>query len=437
MKAGTVVPAPGPGTEAEALIKEARRRQRRRYAVTGLAVAAVLASALVAFAGRPGASHPPPVIRTRAGRAAGHPAGPQAPGPIPRSLDTTVLMWPVGYPSFSSAGGPPAYVDNLSTGRLSQRQRPAIGAGDYQPLLIKVGHWLVYVGNGATAIRADLTGRPRVLGRTPFFAASAVPGRVLLEYWSRRTGRHRVRSAPVSGGRPGPAITLPRGAQLIEGTDAGFLLQDSRSRLVLWNPGAKPRMLPHSSLSAEGFDASPQLVVYGTGCKTYETASNARDYEPDAGYDACRDLRALNVVTGRLASFRTPHGTAGWVPNGFGLASAIAPGDKMIAGYAAVRPQGQGRTRLYLLRLAGAGRPALAVPSSAAFLFARTGWSARGSWLLYQGPGMHLWAYQVTNGKVRSSRTPCCRYTVMTTVRSQPAARAGDDHRGSAAGSGP
>ena len=64
MKASTVVPAPGSGTEAEALIKEARRRQRRRYAVTGLAVAAVLAGALVAFAGRPGASHPPPVIRT-------------------------------------------------------------------------------------------------------------------------------------------------------------------------------------------------------------------------------------------------------------------------------------------------------------------------------------------------------------------------------------
>ena len=105
MKASTVVPAPGSGTEAEALIKEARRRQRRRYAVTGLAVGAVLAGALVAFAGRPGASHPPPVTRTRAGRAAGHPAGPQVPGPIPRSLDTTVLMWPVGYPSFSSAGG--------------------------------------------------------------------------------------------------------------------------------------------------------------------------------------------------------------------------------------------------------------------------------------------------------------------------------------------
>jgi len=95
----------------------------------------------------------------------------------------------------------------------------------------------------------------------------------------------------------------------------------------------------------------------------------------------------------------------------------------MIAAYAATRPQGDGRTRLYVLRLTGAGRPVTAVPSSAAFLYARTGWSARGSWLLYQGPGKHLWAYQVTTGKVRSSGTPCCQYTVMATVKSPPGAR--------------
>ena len=100
MKASTVVPAPGSGTEAEALIKEARRRQRRRYAVTGLAVAAVLASALGAFAGLHGVSQPPP-RRPPAGRsgpkpAASHAAGAPAPGRIPRSVDSTVLMWPVG-----------------------------------------------------------------------------------------------------------------------------------------------------------------------------------------------------------------------------------------------------------------------------------------------------------------------------------------------------
>jgi ferric-dicitrate binding protein FerR (iron transport regulator) len=56
MKSTGVVPAPAP--DAEALIKEARRRQRRRYAATGVAVVAVLAAAVGAFAGSRGASSP-------------------------------------------------------------------------------------------------------------------------------------------------------------------------------------------------------------------------------------------------------------------------------------------------------------------------------------------------------------------------------------------
>ena len=419
MKASTVVPPPGPGAEAEALIKEARRRQRRRYAATCLAVLAVLAvlaGALGAFAGHRGTSHQRPASEPRVKPAARRPAGPQGPGPIPRSVDTTVLMWPVGYPAFSSAGGPPVYLDNLSTGRSSQRQNPAISAGDFQPLLITVGRRFVYVGKGTTAIRDDLKGGPRALGTSPFFAPSAAPGHVWLQYQVRRL--EAVRSVAVTGGPPGPAITLPKGAWLVEGTDAGLLLRNRRGRLELWNPGAQPTALPHSALGGfEGFAASARLVSYGSGCTSYETARNA-SYEPNAGYDACRVLRVVNVVTGKLRSFAAPPGTAGWVPNGFGLVSAVRPGDRMIAAYAAMRPQGDGRTRLYVLRLTGARRPVTAVPSSAAFLYARTGWSARGSWLLYQGPGKHLWAYQVTTGRLRSSGTPCCQYTVMATVRS-------------------
>ncbi len=435
-KATAVVPPPGPGADAEALIREARRRQRRRYAATCLAVVAVLAvlaRALGAFAGHPGTSRPRPASEPPVKPAASRPAGPQAPGPIPRSLDTTVLMWPVGYPSFTPAGGPPAYFDNLSTGRVSQRQNPAISAGDFQPLLITVGRWFVYVGKGTTAIRDDLKGGQRALGTSPFFAPSAAPGHVWLQYQVRRL--ETVRSVAVTGGPAGPAITLPKGAWLVEGTYAGLLLRDGRGGLELWNPGAQPTALPHSELGGfESFDASPRLVSYGSGCTSYETAKNA-SYEPNAGYDACRMLRAFNVVTGKLASFPAPPGTAGWVPNGFGLVSAIRPGNRMIAAYAAVRPQGDGRTRLYVLRLS-AHRRVTAVPSSAAFLHARTGWSARGSWLLYQGPGTHLWAYQVTTGRVRSSSAPCCQYTVMATARSPRASGAGEDHRAGTAGSG-
>jgi len=35
------------------------------------------------------------------------------------------------------------------------------------------------------------------------------------------------------------------------------------------------------------------------------------------------------------------------------------------------------------------------------------------SWLFYQGPGGHMWAYQVSSGKIRASSTPCCSYAVM------------------------
>ena len=137
-----MVPAPGPGAEAEALIKEARRRQRRRYAVTGLAVAAVLASALGAFAGLHRVSQPPPAGRQRAGpaRSRRQPRRrPQAPGRIPRSVDSTVLMWPVG--SGQARG---IYLDNLRTRRLRQAYTPSVDPGEFQPLM-PAGRWLVYV----------------------------------------------------------------------------------------------------------------------------------------------------------------------------------------------------------------------------------------------------------------------------------------------------
>jgi len=89
MKSTAVATAPDPG--AQALIREARQHQRRRYAATGVAVAAVLVAALGAFVGlhgfggsrRPG----PPRPGTR-GPASRRPARTR---PHPASVDTTVL----------------------------------------------------------------------------------------------------------------------------------------------------------------------------------------------------------------------------------------------------------------------------------------------------------------------------------------------------------
>ena len=407
---------PDARTEPEALIKEARRRQHRRWLAVGVAVAAVLAGVAGVAAGVAG--HPPgrPGPRSHPGsQVAARPAA--GPGPIPRSIATTLVMWPAG---FGQCCGPVA-VDNLSTGRLAQSQQPAIGVGDFQPLLAQVGRWLVYVGDGvATAIADDLTGRPRVLGPTPFFAPAAAPGRVwLFQFRHGVQGPIRAWTVPLSGGPPSQPVTLPAGAYLpaVRGTDAGLLLQ-VRQGLALWNPGSEPRILPSSPDFADGLDSTSRLVAYGTDCTSQSTAPDAPQ-DPGAGYDTCRAMQVLDVVTGKLISFPAPPGTAGWVPNGFNLVSAISHHDQRIAAYAAIRPQGAGQVRLYVMRIAGPSRRPIAVPSSAAYLFARTAWSAEDTWLLYQGPGGHLWAYQVTSGQTRASSTPCCRYTVMAAAPSR------------------
>jgi hypothetical protein len=422
MKNTVVRPAPVPGADTEALIREARRRQRRRQLAVGLTVVAVLASALGAFAGLHGASRlpapRPPAARPRPKPAASQAAGPQAPGPIPRSADSTVLMWPVG-----PGQAPGIYVDNLRTGHLRQVFTPSVDPGEFQPVM-PTGRWLVYVRNyRVSAVAADLSGKPRVLGQTLPFAPAAAPGHVWLEHglFPIRPGPVRVQSVSIAGGRRGPLITLPAKTQLIAGTDAGLLLSARYgTALQLWNPGATPVMLPHSR-SAQSVAVSPRLVAYDTGCRN-ETTAQDLSYDGGYGYSACRKLRVFDVITGTLRSFAAPLGTGGWVPShggDFWSVSAIARSGSVLAAEAVVPPDRRGVARVFVLHLTGRPRPPVAVPSSAAFLLSVTAWSDSGSWLFYQGPGQHMWAYQVRTGKVRSSMTPCCQYAVMGTVKSR------------------
>jgi len=106
----------------------------------------------------------------------------------------------------------------------------------------------------------------------------------------------------AGGGRPGPVITLPKGAvNLVEGTDAGLLLEIRRGHnfgLALWNPGAAPRALPYSPSWSDGFDATARLVAYGTDCGIHETSPYAP--QANSGYDACNVLRVFDVLTGKL-----------------------------------------------------------------------------------------------------------------------------------------
>jgi hypothetical protein len=417
----TIAPRRRPGTRPspEDLIREARRRQRRRQVVIVLVVAALagsVATVVAELGGRSAGPVGPPAPHKATGPA---PAGATTWPPLVSGTDTSLLMWPVGPASFSAAGGPPSHFEDLATGRVRNSAEPAISAGDFQPLLAQTGRWLVYVGNGTTAIRDDLRGKPRVLASTQFFVPAADPGRVWLFKFAPGTHRRiRAWTTSIAGDRPSRTVMLPAGDYLpaVRGTDAGLLLQTSHG-LALWKPGSKPRTLPYTPNLSDGFDASARLVAYGSACASHGTKAKVSQH-PNVGYYACRMLRIFNVVTGRMTSFRAPAGTAGWVPNGFDLVNALSPQGTMIAAYAAVGSAGSGQVRLYVLSTRNGAAPARLVPSSGAFLFARTAWTVRGGWLLYQGPGEHLRAYQPGTGMKQKSTTPCCRYTVMVSVPS-------------------
>ena len=408
-------PPAAPGAEPEALIKEARRRQRRRQLLLCAAAVILMTGALGVVDARPGASHAPtarpPVHHRTPTSGSGHVARPHVPGPIPASVDSTVLMWPVGPGQDGTI-----YLDNLRTGHLGWAT-PVVDPGEYQPIAQVDGKIIYVVTRGVLATDAA-TGSTRMLGRAVYFAPSGQPGHVWLRYdvFARR---EVVRLVPVGAGRPGSPITLPRGTQLIAGTDAGLLLAAGNG-LELWSPGSARRSLPHSE-AAQGFTVSPQLVAYDTGCANPGTSPDL-SYGGNFGYYACRTLRVFNVLTGKLRSFAAPPGTKGWVPGrGFDWSlSAISPSGALIAAKAVIPPEGQGITLEFVLHLSGRDRRATLVPSSAAFLLSATAWSVGSSWLFYQGPGARMWAYQVSTGEVRSSTTPCCQYTTMATLSSAP-----------------
>jgi hypothetical protein len=97
-------PVPGP----EVLIREARRRQRRRWLVAGVATAAVLTGAAAMIAGSGAGSRPGPGGRHAIPAAPAHAVRPTVvslPGPILAGAATMVVMCPVGYPAFGPNSG--------------------------------------------------------------------------------------------------------------------------------------------------------------------------------------------------------------------------------------------------------------------------------------------------------------------------------------------
>src|SRR6266567_4396749 len=406
------------GADPDALIREARRRQRRRYGLAGLALATSLASVGVGLAlggaggpsGGQGQSQSASPQRHRPS-----PPGhlPKAP-PIPHSVGTTILMWD---------GQVAPVLDNLSTGRSRQGRVIDISVGDYDNNLLQSGRWIIWVGNGATAIRDDLSGRPRVVAKTPQFVPAARPGYLWLLYRSGKTwaSARTVRLASIATGRLGPRIVLPSHTSLLRGIAAGLLLAGERGALELWNPGSALRPVPFSGSVDDVVGASASLVAYGTGCHYVQPARDAR-YDANTDYPACRMLRLLHVVTGHVTSVAEPPSTHGWVPDATNMAS-MTPRSSLIAAAAVIASPRSGRGRLYVVRTRGRRHRPIPVPDSAGPALTKLAWSVHGDWLFYQGPGARLWAFQVRTGQVRSSAFPCCQYGVMYPFASARPAR--------------
>jgi hypothetical protein len=399
------------GADAVVLIEEARRRQRRRWWVVAAGAAASVVAAgtltLAVSGGRPPGRGGPPTDPGRAGGAG--------------AADTRLLMWPAGPAVFGSNGGPPAYVDDLTSGRLTTRTVPAIAGGDFQWPLVQVGAWLVYNGDGGvTAVRASLRGRPRVVGAgATYFTPSASGGQVWLVTDAVAAdpagaqGRVTVQPVTIWSGRRGVTRRLPVGVDgVVEGTAAGLLVTTDGGDLGLWRPGAPLRRLARLD-DAAAFAANVDWVAYGTDCANL-TATSGFAQTP-VGYTTCSRLVAVDLLTGRRLVVAAPAGTIGWLPNWFALGGAISAADRLLDAQAVVAPASKGRARLFLLGLTG-GNPVLPVPDSYAPLYARAAWSTDGSSLFYQGSNGRLRSYQPQTRLSRGYQTRCCQYGAMFSI---------------------
>lgn len=396
----------------EALIEEARQRHRRRQRRIGLLVIILMTvAAAVVLVGSLAGRHQP-------SRPTAHAQVPAVGGRMLPGAHTILITWPAGS---CCESGTRLYVDDLGRGKLSQRVSPGISGGDIPYVLTPVGRWLVYSGAyhgvvGVWAIRDDLAGRARLLGRDGVVVPSAVPGQVLVVSPSENT----IRSVSVGSGRPGPPIRLPRPAgSVLAGTDRGYLVVTTGGVLELWRPGGPPKIISTVGRGGAGlgFAMDARTVVYGSAC-TDEYVTSTRWYaNVPVGYSVCQVLHVINLVSGRRLSFAAPNGTLGWASYGsIQTDSSIAPGDGLLAAPAEVSPAGDGKVRLFVLRLGQANAQPLAVPRSDAPGYAISTWSTS-LWLFYEGPGGTVQAFQPATSQSANLGIPCRQCMAMVSVR--------------------
>lgn len=394
-----------PRQPPEAIIPEARQREKRRRLRIGLVILTALT-----IAGTVGG-----VV----GSGGGHmPTGPTTPPKNLPSVDakalahTTVFLWPPGrlpattpWPSQPLINVTPVVVEHVATGHLSVRVLPSSAARE---TILDVGRYLVYNGShGVFALANDFKGRVRLLGSATSFVPSASPDQVWLV---RNDG---IQTVSVTSGRLGPVVSLPHDAGILRGTDVGLLLLTRAGVLELWRPGSTPRVVGDVGELGAGalFAADARLLAYGSGCRFVKATPG--NYE----YTVCTTLRVVDLFNGKGRSFAAPDGTVGWAPLGLGTGyvrdAGFSLGGAKLAAEAVVTPARKARTEEVILSVIAQRRQIVTrVPSWNAQLYGRTAWSPDGASLFYQGLHNRLDVFLPDQNSWYQSKLPCCRFAV-------------------------
>lgn len=396
----------GPASEREpdrgrlsGLSGEARSPRRtgvRRASAVALVAAALVAAIVLPLSLRHG---PAP------SRGANRPTSTSGSAAL-RGSGTTLVVWP----GTACCDAPDTVsVVDLASGSVTLRHVPPISGGDLPAPLVAVGGWLVYEGEasdpGVFALPSDFAARPRLLGQAAWFVPGPGGDVVLVSHPFAPSGA-TARLVNVRSGRAGPPILLPPGTTLLRGTAGGLLLASAHS-LVLLRDGTVTRLAKLSLPTTDYVGADATIVAFATKCRWAK--DEGRGASP-VTHRLCGDLHVVDLATGHRRSFPAPPSSLGWEPQGsFGGVGVVAPGDGMLAAEAALPGVAAGPGRLYLIGLGARSARAVAVPGGGVPLSAPTTWSLRGSWLLYEGLGGHLLAYQATTGRratlpVRASR---------------------------------
>lgn len=394
------------------VIEDARRRQRRERWGAAAVLTAIAAVIALGFTLSNNGPTQPGGARVQS-RATG--VGATTAIGVP-GAHTTLLTWPAGKPVFGDlpGGGPgtTVRVARLDTGRSTVERIPQIAGGDFPYTLASVGRWLVFNSDhGVAAIRADLRGRMRVLGQAGWFVPGARGHVWLIPPDNLGVKPHTVRDVDVSTGAQAPPVTLPRGADVIQGTTRGLLLVargPGRDRLKLWHPGAPPVTLAPLGFGAENvFTTTTNRVAYGSSCNLLS--------RPHGAELVCARLTVLDLQSGARRSVAAPTATRGWVAplDTMRGSTSLSTNGRYLAAQAALPPAGGDRARLYLVRLRGTGPAATPVPNSTTGFYAQMAWSTSGDWLTYQTGQRRLKAWR-PGAKPRTLTFRCCGATMVS-----------------------